>query len=629
MTVKGRLIPVPNLDDRDWRTIKNEMIQAIPKRTPEWTNHNLSDPGITLVEAFALQIEQLIVRLNQVLPKHMREYLNMIGVTLTPPSSAKALCFFQTTVKPTFDITVLSGFEVATSHAGSDKPVVFTTDKDLVIHTAQLKKVLADQGGSFVDFTDDAKDSATTFDPLPTVAVEDALYFAYNEDNYFEQLFLDIETGALDVLGVWECFTISSDGTSAWETLGVEDGTSGFTQTGAVTFKVPVEWEATSVDGVQGTWLRYRITQVEPGGVFAMLRECNIDNILGRVVCSHAARVSEEILGSSDNVIDQRFFLSKAPVVDLTVVVDEGSGFEAWIEVDDFFESAPDDKHYMLNKGTGEVLFGDGRHGKIPGIGTGNVRAKPYRYGGGLAGNVGANTITHLRTTHPFISSVTNKEAASGGDNEETIEEALVRGPIEVLRTRNRAITAEDFETLVLEGSLGVARAKTLPLFDPANPAVPKPGLVSVIVLPAGGAPLSEALRGEVRAYLDARRLLTTQIYVIEVAFVPVDFTLSVVKTPESSATDLDTTIRSVIREYYDPEFGNDPAKAVAYIAGTSIERGSGWAFGRNVFRSEIFELLERIPGVDHVESITEPAATVLIEEYQLPEVRDLVVSVT
>jgi len=48
MAVKGRLIPVPNLDDRDWRAIKDEIIRAIPERTPEWTDHNLSDPGITL-----------------------------------------------------------------------------------------------------------------------------------------------------------------------------------------------------------------------------------------------------------------------------------------------------------------------------------------------------------------------------------------------------------------------------------------------------------------------------------------------------------------------------------------------------------------------------------------------------
>lgn len=91
---------------------------------------------------------------------------------------------------------------------------------------------------------------------------------------------------------------------------------------------------------------------------------------------------------------------------------------------------------------------------------------------------------------------------------------------------------------------------------------------------------------------------------------------------------ELEATIQAVIREYYDPEFGGDPARAVAYVAGTSTGRGGGWEFGRDVFRSEIFELLERVGGVDHVESIAVPASTVPIEEFQLPQVQDLIVSV-
>jgi hypothetical protein len=628
MAVKGRLIPVPNLDDRDWRAIKDEMVRAIPDRAPAWTDHNLSDPGVTLIEAFALQIEQLIVRLNQVLPKHMREYLNMIGVSLTPPSSARALCFFRTTTKPTFDITVLKGFEVSTSGAGGEKPVVFSTDKDLVIHAARLKNVVAGQGGTLADFTNDARDPATVFSPLPAVAPDDAIYLAYDEDNYFEKLVVDVATPAAGVAGVWEFLEARPDGTGSWEPLVVDDGTLGFTQSGAVTFQVPARWDPTSVVGVRATWLRYRITGVDAGGVFATLRKLDIDQILGRVSCSNAVSVPEEILGSSNASLDQRFFLSKVPVLDLTVVVDEGAGFQDWTEVDDFSASGPADRHYLINRGTGEILFGDGRHGKVPAKGTGNVRARPYRFGGGIKGNVGAGTIIQLRQTHPFIASVTNKEPASGGGNEETIQEAMRRGPAEVLRTRNRAVVAEDFETLTLESTTGIARAKTLPLFDPSEPATPKPGLVSVIVLPKGGAPLSLALRDQVREYLDARRLVTTQIFVVETAFVPVDLTVTVVKTPEANPVELEATLRAVIREYYDSEFGGDPARAVAYVAGTSTERGTGWEFGRDVFRSEVFELLERVSGVDHVESIAVPAATVPIEDFQLPRVEDLIVNV-
>ncbi len=484
MAVKGRLVPIPNLDDRDWRAIKDAMVQAIPARTPEWTDHNLSDPGITLIEAFALQIEQLLVRLNQVLPKHLREYLNLIGVTLTPPSAARVMCFFRTTVKPTFDITVPAGFEVGTSGAQGEAPVVFTTDEDLVIHAAVLKKLLAGQAGGFSDFTVDALDPGTTFNPLPGVAVGDALYFAYDEDNYFERLVFDMTVAAVGVTGVWEYFEERSDGASSWELLSVQDGTLGFTQSGTVAFTIPARWEATEIDGVRATWLRFRVTSVDVGGTFATLRTVGIDQIYGRVSCANAARVAEEILGSSDGKPDQRFFLAKVPVLDISVMVDEGAGFAEWTEVEDFAISGPEDHHYAVNHGTGEVLFGDGRHGKIPTSGTGNIRARPYRYGGGTKGNVGAGTVIRLRQTHPFLAEVTNKEPAAGGGNEETIEEAIIRGPAEVLRTRNRAVVAEDFETLTLESSTGIARAKTLPLFDPAEPLVSKPGLVSVIALP-------------------------------------------------------------------------------------------------------------------------------------------------
>ncbi|MDI6792596.1 MAG: hypothetical protein QME81_06990 [bacterium] len=105
---------------------------------------------------------------------------------------------------------------------------------------------------------------------------------------------------------------------------------------------------------------------------------------------------------------------------------------------------------------------------------------------------MGAYTIDQLRSSHAYIDSCHNKEAAKGGGDEETVEQAIERGPTEQLKTRNRAVTAEDFETLALESSTGIARAKALPLFDPANPDGETPGVVSVIVVPEGGGTMSE-----------------------------------------------------------------------------------------------------------------------------------------
>src|SRR2546421_737012 len=43
-------LPVPNLDDRSWKQIVDEAVRLIPRYCPEWTNHNASDPGVTLLD---------------------------------------------------------------------------------------------------------------------------------------------------------------------------------------------------------------------------------------------------------------------------------------------------------------------------------------------------------------------------------------------------------------------------------------------------------------------------------------------------------------------------------------------------------------------------------------------------
>ena len=153
-------------------------------------------------------------------------------------------------------------------------------------------------------------------------------------------------------------------------------------------------------------------------------------------------------------------------------------------------------------------------------------------------------------------------------------------------------------------------------------------GLVSVIVLPKGGAPLSLALRNQVREYLDERRLVTTRIFVVETAFVAVDIGVVVAKTAEANPVELEARVREVIQEFYHSEYGGNSSMAVGYVLDESSERGSGWSFGRNIYRSELFELLERIDGVDHVEEITTPSDTILIEDYQLPALQGVSVVV-
>jgi Baseplate J-like protein len=72
-------LPLPNLDDRTWKDLVAEGRALIPAMAPEWTDHNPSDPGITLVELFAFLSEILIYRLNRIDDRTMNKFLKLIN----------------------------------------------------------------------------------------------------------------------------------------------------------------------------------------------------------------------------------------------------------------------------------------------------------------------------------------------------------------------------------------------------------------------------------------------------------------------------------------------------------------------------------------------------------------------
>ena len=121
----GKLIP-PNLDDRTWQELVNEIKTLIPKYAPQWTDHNASDLGITVVELFAWLVEGMIYKLNRVPEKNYVEFLNLLGITRDPATPAKMNVTFTVTNAPT--TIVLKGTKIATPHMKTEEPVVFVTD---------------------------------------------------------------------------------------------------------------------------------------------------------------------------------------------------------------------------------------------------------------------------------------------------------------------------------------------------------------------------------------------------------------------------------------------------------------------------------------------------------------------
>src|SRR6266480_2300961 len=105
-------LTLPNLDDRRYQDLRDEALARIPVYTPEWTNFNKSDPGVTLIELFAFLTENLLYRSNQIPERNRRKFLQLLGVPLQPASAAVGLVSFNNDRGPLQTITLNSGLEV-------------------------------------------------------------------------------------------------------------------------------------------------------------------------------------------------------------------------------------------------------------------------------------------------------------------------------------------------------------------------------------------------------------------------------------------------------------------------------------------------------------------------------------
>ena len=214
------------------------------------------------------------------------------------------------------------------------------------------------------------------------------------------------------------------------------------------------------------------------------------------------------------------------------------------------------------------------------------LRFNRYQHGGGVRGNVPRGTLSVLKTSIPYVSQVINRQPALGGRDAQTLEDAKMRAP-QMLRTRTRAVTAEDYEYLALQVP-GVARATCLaPGSMPAGPNDVPPGRVVVLVLPhvaddARNGTLRNLDRPElltaVRAHLDERRVVG-------------DVTLRLSERAEPFM--IDNVRRAAERALY--------TYLSPYTGGPD---GRGWPVGRDLHVSEIYARLQRVSSVEYVDEV-------------------------
>ncbi len=449
---------------------------------------------------------------------------------------------------------------------------------------------------------------------------------------------------------------------SQWQPIlltDIDDGTQGFSfsdlsrqggnslQGADIILHLPLDFPIAQFSNYRGRWLRC-VCNTSTNYLDQPLYEqtprivgLKVRSLGGTVTASQSEVIEDEAIGVSNGNPGQFFQLQAKPVLtrredEYLIVTPPGELPQTWQEVTDFADSQPSDRHYVIDSLTGLIQLGplvrepnqlkalteerieyqthgqqrsrilsadslEQQYGAIPPKGS-ILKMSRYRSGGGKQGNVLAGTLKTLKSAVPYVARVTNHLPARNGADAETLEQLTLKVP-QVLRTRDRAVTPEDFEILTIQGGQGaVARAHCLP----TNPQ--KPGTVELLVVPQidtqeiergrGIHPdlfqLNEQLKNRIISYLDDRRLLGVKVECLEPNYVGVTVQTEVALEAQyqnsTAQEEILWQLQVALYRFLNPITGG-------------ID-GKGWRLGQPLYPSDIVALCQTIPGIRYLGAI-------------------------
>lgn len=634
----------PNLDDRTFDEIVNELKKRMTTHCPEWTSLSPSDPGVTLLELFAFLAESLQYRMNRIPARSYFQFLKRMGVCQEPQRAAKTELQFNLT-RPLGDgekggsksfLLAAGMITVATRRVEGEEVVEFTTDQDLLLTPPRLKSIEAisavDSGKNPRDFhawrsetnVADVEVGFRVFSEMPQSG--DALCFEFGAE--ISGFTLRFEFDCVESRGdralptiLWRIFDAE---TEAWEEIKpLLDSTEGFRKSvGVVEISVPVAHSASPSAGANAKLERSRIHCVYVPGVnetaleaSPMMRGITISTIGGTIPASHSLKFFDRMIGVSDGTPGQIVPIGIGSLLPfeagetLAVLEPDSEIKKIWIRVEDFADSRPEDRHFLLEEQSGMVTFGpdlnqpDGtsqRFGKTP-ISGSKLIITAFRTGGGAGGNLPEGRLTVLKTRLPYLSErVSNPVPALGGRDQESVENAILRAQA-LMKTPERAVTCEDFETLALKANSKVGRVRCLSPKNRSQADGLSPGTVRVLVLPqmtrtnSIPAPeelyLKDKLANSVRDFLDDRRLLTTGLEIIGPRYVFVSTEVAFVPAEGFAVESVKQEVKSRLDRYFHPLFGG--------------ALGKGLPFDRPFVPGDLFAIIQTVPGVAYASKLS------------------------
>lgn len=658
-------LPAPNLDDRKFQDIVDEVKRRIASRCPEWTEHNVSDPGVTMIELFAGIADMMLYRFNQIPERNFVKYLELIGVRLVPPKAATTQLRFRLARPLSSAVTdsepfVLPAYSttVATPRTESEEAIEFSTIADLVVNPPVIARILTASDGdlkmgaqvtaydadkfsgdlpSDVSLSDDRKALTDLYFPVFGDEVVDgnSLYVGFGQSvaGHLLEIQVDGLSGAApklrpeNPLQVWEYW--SSTNRSWCKLEVVEDHLAGFNvMQGRIEVAVPWDSEATTVANVSSFWIRCRYTtqmedlpnysrrgiRIDPYVASPRVRNVRVTALGGTVEASHCTAIFNEFLGESDGTAGQVFSLANRPVLDLeleekVVVADPVNPevFSTYERVSDFADSEESSLHFVFDAISNEITFGpavvqpDGQVFQHGAIPPKGFLVSITRYR--VGGGVHGNLAQGaLRVLKESRAVASVTNVTPAVGGQD--REGLERAKLRavgILKVRERAVTREDFEYLACEVS-GVARAACLAPSEIDSGSREVRDAHSVQVLVIPTLPKNCLIPDSSQLALSERLLLRTQQHLEARKLLT---TLLHVRQPDYVY--ISTQVQFVVNEHGQHEH-------VANMIETELYRfihplfggfdGRGWPFGKALTVADIYASVATVRGVAFLTSV-------------------------
>lgn len=501
-----------------WEEVMNRLREEIPRMHPGWTDYNIHDPGITILELFAWMRQAQMYHASRIGTSHLRKFAGILGIR--PVRRAPGHTLITVNAPEGMYIGAGSRFYAGDICFETREPQMVVERAFLGFETLTGGTVSTLSGGwlaegkgiSLFPFGAEPNRGDVFMIGLAVPLKEEVLYRLFLESCHdYPVKRRPVDETEFDGHGYYPLaqYRMEYQAEGGWqEAQIIRDETYGMLQDGSICFRLSHPM------GGEGFLLRFVL---ERSDYLLAPRISRISLAMAEVWQQETK--TQVARWKGNGLPDQQYELADGRIawgsLSLQVEDERNPGHMLrWNQVDDFDRSRPEDRHFCLEHEY--LIFGDGFKGRIP---EGEIRIDRVVYTLGKEGNIKAGTITRMDGENPLPA--VNEWDVTGGTDEESPEETLARCREGGVR-RQRAVTWEDYEQLVL-GIPGL-------LIEDCKvyAAHPERREITIAVRPYTldrHGYLNEAYKKNLYRYLEEKRLIGTRLVLVSPEYFQLEVT--------------------------------------------------------------------------------------------------------